>query len=174
MSVEGINFEGLSLCDALDLAILIEEEARDRYEELARQMELHRAHEAARFFRAMVDNESKHRDQLSVRRTALFQNAARIVTRAMLWDVEAPEYDEVRPNMTVRQALHVALRAEQKAHAFFVAALPQVPEGEVRALFEELREEEVEHQNLVNAELGKLPPGPDADPGDYEDEPVAH
>jgi len=170
MSVTKIDFSTLSLRDALDLAILIEEEAEERYEELANQMEIHHRPEAAAFFRAMVANEMKHGEQLATRRTALFQNAPRGVTRAMLWDVEAPDYDEVRANMTQRQALEVALRAEQKAHAFFVATIPEVRDAEVRALFEHLRDEEIEHERMVNTELARLPEEPELD---VEDEPVA-
>lgn len=173
MSSADVDFAKLSLRDALDLAILIEQEARDRYEELARQMEQHHTPEAASFFRVMVGNEAKHGQQLAARRTALFQDAPCVMTRAMIWDVEAPDYDEVRAFMTVREALQVALGAERKAHRFFVGALPHVRDAEVKALFEELRVEEVEHLGLVKAELAKLPPDPSAKAEDYEDEPVA-
>ncbi len=173
MSVTNIDFSTLSLRDALDLAILIEEEAEERYQELASQMEIHHRPEVAAFFRAMVANEAKHKQELATRRAALFPHAPRSVTRAMLWDVEAPEYDEVRANMTQRQALEVALRAEQKAHAFFVGALPEVHDAEVRALFDHLRDEEVEHERMVKAELARLPEELEVDPSDFEDEPVA-
>jgi rubrerythrin len=66
------------------------------------------------------------------------------------------------------------LRAEEKAHAFFVQALPHLTDLDVRALFEELREEEVEHQGLVREALAKLPPDPEDALWDVEDEPVAH
>ena len=173
MSMSKIDFTTLSLRDALDLAILIEEEAKERYEELASQMTLHHTPEAASFFHFMVDNEAKHGEQLAARRDALFADEPRVVTRAMLWDVEAPEYDEVRAYMTRRQALEVALRAEEKAHAFFAAALPHIRDPQAEQLFEELRQEELQHQQLLKAELEKLPPDPDVDPGDFEDEPVA-
>jgi rubrerythrin len=173
MSTQGIDYTTLSLRDALDLAILIEEEAKDRYEEIAAQMEAHHTAEAGAFFRRMVENEAKHGAQLAARRGALFGNLPRAVTRAALWDVEAPDYDEVRAFMTRRQALEVALRAEQKAHAFFVAALPNIVDPQVKKLFEELRDEEVEHQRLVEAELAQLPPDSTLDLADVEDEPVA-
>jgi len=67
----------------------------------------------------------------------------------------------------------VALRAEEKAHAFFAAALPHVHNPDVMKLFEELRDEEVEHKQLLEAELAKLPPDCALDPSDFEDEPVA-
>lgn len=173
MSTTGIDFTTLTLRDALDLAILIEEEAAERYRELASQMELHHTPEAAAFFHFMVSNEERHRAQLAGQRAALFGNEPATVTRAMLWDVEAPEYDEVRASMTERQALEVARRSEVKAHDFFVAALPSVSNPEVKRLLEELRDEEVEHKRLLDAELAKVPPDPEVDASDYEDEPVA-
>jgi rubrerythrin len=87
--------------------------------------------------------------------------------------VEAPEYDEARASMSVRAALAAALRSEEKAHAFFVAALPAITDPQVRVLFEELREEEVEHQRLVRNELDKAPPEPQLPDEAWEDEPVA-
>jgi rubrerythrin len=173
MTTPAIDLARLSLQDALDLAILIEEEAQERYEELANQLEAHHTPQSAVFFRTMAGNEARHRSQLAERRARSFGNAPRTVGRAMLWDVEAPEYDEVRASMTRRQALEVALRAEQKAHAFFTAALPQLHDPHLKALFEELRDEEVKHQRMVQAELDRLPPDPPGSPTDYEDEPVA-
>jgi len=90
MATQGIDFAKLSLVDALDLAILIEEEARERYEDFADQMDQHRTPVAARFFRHMAGNEAKHGQELAERRAQLFPDAARKVTRAMLFDVEAP------------------------------------------------------------------------------------
>jgi rubrerythrin len=173
MSIDKVDFKSLSLRDALDLAVLIEEEAKERYEELASQMELHHTPDAAVFFHTMIGNEAKHGEQIAARRAAIFGDAPRSVTRAMLWDIEAPDYDEVRAFMTHRQALEVALRAEQKARAFFVAALPQVCDADARKLFEELCDEEAEHERKVQAELDRLPPDAPGSPTDYEDEPVA-
>ena len=168
-----IDYANMSLQDALDLAILIEEEARDRYSEFVDQMALHHTEEAARFFREMIDNEAKHEMELKARRISLFGDAPSAVRRSMLWDVEAPDYDQTRAFMTARQAMQVALRSEIKAYQFFEEALPFIANEDVRALFQELREEELYHQQLVNRELGKLPADPDIDPGTFEDEPTA-
>ena len=173
MSVSGIDFARLSLRDALDLAILIEAEAEERYGEFTHQMEIHHTPDAAAFFRLMAQNEAKHGAKLAQQRTALFGDAPRAVTRAMLWDVEAPDYDQARAFMTARQAMQAALRSEEKAHAFFVAALPQVRDPEVRTLFAELRDEEAAHQTMVTNELAKLEPDPAVGPDDFEDEPTA-
>ncbi|WP_257304975.1 ferritin-like domain-containing protein [Geothrix campi] len=168
-----IDFASLSLMDALDLAILIEDEAKERYEEFAAQMEQHRTPAAATFFRLMAHNEAKHGQELADRRGQLFGGLTPTVTRAMIFDVEAPDYDEARAFMSPRQAMKAALASEIKAHAFFVAALPALKDAEVRALFEELRDEEVQHQTLVKAELAKLPPDSGLSDEDFVDEPAA-
>ena len=168
-----IDFASLSLQDALDLAILVEEEAQERYLEFVDQMEQHHTKEAARFFAAMATNEQKHGDELKARRRSLFGDAPRRMKRSMLWDVEAPDYDQPRAFMSARQAMEVALRSETKAHEFFVQAIPHVSDPEVKRLFQELRDEEILHQALVREAMRGLPDREDPDPGDYEDEPVA-
>jgi len=172
-NVRGLDFQSLSLLDALDFAVLIEEEARERYEEFAHQMELHRSPEAARFFWFMEGNEEKHRSALAAQRKERFGDAPSRVTRAMIFDIEAPDYDEARAFMTVREALSAALRAEEKAAAFFAAALAVVTDPGVKALFAELHEEEVEHQRLVMVHLGRAPADPAIHPSEFADDPVA-
>lgn len=168
-----IDFAKLSLKDALDLAILVEDEAEERYVEFAAQMETHHTEETAGFFRFMARNEAKHGQELSARRRELFGDEPRTVDRSMLWNVEAPEYDEARAFMSVRQALEVALDAENKAYDYFDRALPQIENEDVRTLFAELREEEIEHQELVKAEMAKLPDAPEFDADDFVDPPTA-
>ncbi len=174
MAIPTLDFGELSLRDALDLAVLIEEESKERYEELANQMLIHRNLEAERFFWKMVQIELTHERKLSFRRKRLFHHEPVRVTRAMLFDVEAPEYDQVRATMSVREALGVALSAEKKAYAFFETTLPAVKDPQARELFTELRNEELEHCGMVEAELARLPPEPMMTTDDFADEPVAH
>lgn len=173
MAIRGIDFAKLSLMDALDLAILVEDEARERYEDLAAQMELHRTPEAAKFFRYMVENEAKHGRELLARRIQRFGDTPQAVSRAMIFDIEAPDYDAARAFMSPRNAMKAALASEVKAYEFFVAALPSLTDPEVRALFKELGDEEIDHQNLVNIELAKLPPDSGLSDEDFVDEPAA-
>ncbi len=173
MSVTRLDFESLSLMDALDLAILVEEEAHERYLELRDQLEAHHTPEAAAFFLFMAGNEAKHGEELQERRRSLFGSTPRTVERSMLWDVEAPEYDAARAAMSPRNAMEVALACEVKAHRFFLDALPHIKNDEVRSLFAELREEEVLHQKLVSDQLARLPKDADDNWGDVGDEPVA-
>ena len=173
MAIRGIDFAKLSLMDALDLAILVEEEAQERYEEFAAQMDQHRTPEAAKFFRHMAENEAKHGLELSVRRAEMFSDTPRAVSRAMIFDIEAPDYDAARAFMSPRKAMQAALASEVKAYTFFVAALPSLVDPQVRALFKELSDEEIDHQNLVKTELAKLPPDSGLSDEDFVDEPAA-
>jgi erythrin-vacuolar iron transport family protein len=168
-----IDFASLSLQDALDLAILVEEEAQERYLEFVDQMEQHHTPEAARFFHDMIESEAKHEAGLTMWRHSLFQEETRHVKRAMIWDVEAPEYDEARAFMTARRAMEVALQCEIKAHDFFASALPHIQDPKVKALFEELRDEERLHQEMVRRQIAKLAPDSPVDPETFVDEPTA-
>ena len=168
-----LDLAGLDLQDALDLAILVEDEAKERYDELAAQMETHHTAEAAAFFQFMSANEARHGAELSARRKQLFGDAPRRVDRSMVWEIEAPEYENVHAFMTLHEALTVAMAAEVKAHGFFTDALRLPVSGPVRELFLELQEEEVHHQELVGKELAKLPPDEAAPPEEFADEPVS-
>lgn len=168
----GIDFERMTLRDALDLAVLIEEEARDRYWEFAEQLATHDTPEVADFFARMARIEERHRSELLERRRTMFGNAPSTVERRQIFDIEAPAYDGARAFMGVRQALETVLAAEVKAHDFFSEALPRVKDPELRVLFQELRDEEVHHQSLVKAELARCPDKAD-DSEAYADDPVA-
>ncbi len=167
-----LDLTTFTLQDALDFAILVEEEACERYDDLAQQMEAHGTQAAAVFFRYMVLNEAKHGHELTLRRRELFGTAPSKVDRSMLWDVEAPEFEEVRPFMPAREAFDVAFQAEEKAYRFFADAVKHVSDPSVKTLFQELMEEELVHQDLVRKEIDKLPADAAAEMEDYADEPM--
>ena len=169
-----LDLKSLDLRDALDLASLIEDEAKERYEELAHQMEMHHDAEVAKFFHFMAKNEAKHGEELAERRKRLFPNLPQRVDRSMLWDVEAPGYESVHAFMSLKEALEVALAAEIHAFNYFCDVLKTIPPGEVKTLFEELKEEEVLHQDLVKKEMAKLGPEEKFSTEDFADEPVGH
>jgi rubrerythrin len=172
MSPSGIEFSTLTLRDALDLAILLDEEAEGRYEELAEQLELHHTPEAAAFFHRMSSEERRHVSQLRQRRQQLFPGAGPGTSHVALWDVKTPGYDQVHVSMTLREAMQTALGAEEKAEVFFEAVLREVRDAEVASLFGELRDEEARLHEQVERDLAALPPEPAARPEDFEDEPV--
>lgn len=160
---QAIDFKKLTLQDALDLAILIEEEAKERYEQFTKIVGGRYAGDASDMFRDMAKNEAKHHADLLAKRTSLFGDAPRKVSSAMIDDVEAPDRGAPRTFMSARQAMEVALASEEKAYDFFAAALKVVSDPQVKALFTELRDEEAQHQKYVKQRLEKLPPGPDVE-----------
>ncbi len=169
-ALPGLAFEKLTTRDTLDLAILVEEEAQERYMALARQVGGRYAGDAGDMFRAMAVNEARHGEQLMERRRRLFGDTPRTVDRDMLYQVEAPDMGAPRVFMSARQAMEVALASEQKARQFFERALEVVKDPEARAVLSELQEEEVQHEAWVRTRLEKLPPGPDLE-DDEADEP---
>ncbi len=169
-SVERIDFGALSLQDALDLAILMEEEARSRYEMLSRIVGGRYAGDASEMCRMMAANEAKHGAWLAERRRSMFGGAPRRLSPDQLNDVEAPDLGAPRVFMSARQLMLVALQSERKAQAFFDSALEYVRDPQVRDLFLELAAEERQHQVLVGSYLARLPRGPDVEE-DEADEP---
>jgi rubrerythrin len=153
-----VDLSSLSLMDALDLAILIELEALERYRLFADQLGHSYTGDAASVFAMMVRSEAKHADELNARREELFGDTPARVSRTAIFDVEAPDVGSIRWDMSPKHAYEIALASERKAHAFYDEALPHVRDPKVRALFSELREEEVEHIQLVQDAIAALPP----------------
>jgi len=168
-----IDFSALSLRDTLDLAIAIEEEAKERYDEFADQLDAHRTPEVAKFFRFMSDNEVKHAEVLAAQRAQLFDSEPSTADPSMIYDVEAPDYDGARAFMNINEALEVALNAEIKAYEFYNEALPALDDQSVKKLFVHLRDEEVRHQEMIKEIMAKVPDLDAFDPDDFVDEPTA-
>ncbi|HET9822936.1 MAG TPA: ferritin family protein, partial [Burkholderiaceae bacterium] len=150
-----VDFSKLSLMDALDLATLIEVEAHKRYVLFAQQLGTGYAGDAASVFQSMAVNESKHGEQLAERRLALFGDERPRVKLDDIFDVEAPDVAAPTRNMSPLDAYLIALSSERKAHDFYDRALRYVTHPEVKALFEELREEESEHVQMLEAIIAK-------------------
>lgn len=168
-----IDFSQLSLRDTLDLAISIEEEAKERYDDFAEQMEAHRTPDTANFFRFMADNEIKHAEKLAAQRKELFGDESSTADTSLLYEIEAPDFDGARAFMPVRAALDVAMESEVKAYDFYNEALAEISDAEVRELFLQLRDEEAKHQKMIHQIIAKMPEGDAFDPDDFVDEPVS-
>jgi rubrerythrin len=168
-----IDFAALSLRDTLDLAVAIEEEAKERYDEFAEQLEAHHTDEVAKFFRFMSDNEVKHAEVLAAERSRLFGSEASTADTSVIIEVEAPSYDGARAFMSINDALEVALNAEIKAFEFYDSALPSLDDEELEKLFIRLRDEEVRHQEMIKEIMAKVPDLDAFDPDDFADEPTA-
>ena len=164
-----LDFSTLDLMDALDLAILVEVEARERYEFFAEQIGRRYDLDAASIFETMAKNEEKHGRQLGDRRQTLFGDKPRRVSKTAIFDVEAPEFGAPRWNMSPLKALRLALSSEEKAFWFYDEAIKYVKDPSVSKLFTELRDEETEHVRMVKDAIAALPPGSDVDLVDEDD-----
>jgi rubrerythrin len=156
-----LDLKKLTLKDALDLAILIEEAAANRYLWLSKHVGGRYEGDAADVFKDMVKNEAKHMKQLKDKRKKLFKGQKRVVNRDTIPEVEALDFSTPRFNMSARQAYEAALAGEENAFDYFTAAAKVVKDPKVKKLFLELREEEKEHKAFIKKKLAKLPKGPD-------------
>ena len=152
-----LDVSKLNLQDALDMAVLIEKEAEERYLWFVDLLGESYKGDAADFFAMMARNEQRHGAELAARRRSLFGDAPARITADMIEDVEAPDSGKPRAHMSPRHALNVAMESEIKAYEFFNKALPSIKDSSVRKLFEELRDEETEHQNLLKEQMAKYP-----------------
>ena len=152
-----LDVSTLNLQDALDLAVLIEKEAEERYLMFAAQLGERYRGDATDFFTMMARNELRHGTELAERRRLLFGDTPSRVSADMIDDIEAPGTGKPRPYMSPRHALEVALESEVKAYEFFDQALAGIQDASVRKLFEELRHEEGEHQRLLKELMPKYP-----------------
>jgi rubrerythrin len=168
-----LDFSKLSLMDALDLATLIEVEAFKRYSQFAERLGSSAEGDAASIFESMAVNENKHGEQIAERRIALFGDQRPRVKITDIFDVEAPDVGAATRDMSALKAYWVALSSEQKAFAFYDQARRHVNDPEIKALFEELRDEEAEHVQMIEAIIAKLPPAARVDLEDEDSYPYS-
>ena len=167
-----LDFATMQLQDALDLAVLIEEESEERYQQFVTIIGDRYAGDAADVFRYMAANEARHGQQLRDRRRTLFGDAPVRIRREDLWDVEAPSLSLPRAFMSTHQAFEIALIGEYQAEQFFANALPFVTDPEVGELFIELHAEEEEHVVMLERHMRGLDQGPDIAEADLEEPPA--
>jgi rubrerythrin len=146
-----LDFSTLNLQDALDMAVLIEKEAENRYLLFADQIGRRYPGDAANFFTMMARNEQRHGVEISERRRLLFGDAPSRVTTNMIGnDIEAPAPGKAIRFMSPRHALEVAMESEIKAYEFYNGILQFIQDLTVQELIKSLRDEELEHQKLLN------------------------
>ena len=151
-----MDFSKLSGTDVLDMAIAIEDEAQLYYEQLAEWVKRGTNGEAADFFRRMAIREERHRQQIVTQRERLYGDAPESNAAKVSWAVEAPDYDAVPTDATLRQAFDVAMDAETRAYDFYAGAMEFVTDEKVADLFEGLRQAEAEHKRLLAEEMARL------------------
>lgn len=147
-------------------AWVMEDEASERYTELADQMRMHHNAEVAELFARLARIEGRHRDQIMQR----MHWTAPPDAECLRWETpEGPEttdYGDLHYLMQPYHALRLALHNEQRAVEFFQRfSSAHLPAG-VRTAAAEMAEEEREHVRLIEEWLAKVPepaPGWDDD-----------
>lgn len=140
-------------------AIAIEREAAARYSEFAERMDGEGREDLARIFATLAGAEAEHLDTL-LRRTAGLALPAIAPERYKWLDAGAPETaarELLYRLMTPRQALAIALQAEQRAQAFFEHVYWTSSDPALRALAREMAAEEREHVAFVAGILEHTP-----------------
>jgi rubrerythrin len=148
-----LDFSTLNLQDALDLAVLVEKEAEERYLVFADELGQRYPGDASAFFTMMARNEQRHGNEITEGRRLLFGDTASRVTKSMIKkDIEAPYTGKAIRYMSPREALEVAMESEIKAYKFYDSILQVIQDTKVREMIKSLRDEEAEHQALLNAQ----------------------
>lgn len=140
-------------------ALVIEREAAERYAELAERMRDESNEDLAELFAGLAALEKGHVEALE-RRTAGFALPPLAAQDYKWLGDTAPESaarELVFRLMTPRQALRIALRAEQRAQAFFEHVLLTAEDPALRALAREMAAEEQEHVQLIERMLESTP-----------------
>jgi rubrerythrin len=140
-------------------AIVIEREAVERYAEFAERMEDLGNLAVAEVFARLAGFEAEHLETLLARTSGSALPA--LGAHEYRWlDAGAPETaarELVFRLMTPRHALAIALRAEQRAQAFFEQVLMTAQDPALRALAREMAADEGEHSALLEKLLEKTP-----------------
>lgn len=149
-----MDFSKLQPRDILDLAIYAEQEAAEYYGRLADWLSREGKTSRSEFFHTMVAREKQHRDQIAEMRLKLFGDAPATLRDVAVWGIELP--DDARMPKTLREAITVAIEAEKGAYAYYSGAIPFTSEKRAAELFETLRQSELGHRRLLEAELAKI------------------
>ena len=153
-----LDISTLDQQDALDMAVLIEKEAEERYLMFADQL-IHRyGGDAADIFTMMARNEQRHGFEIAEQRRLLFGDApSRVKANMIENDIEAPDTGKPIRFMSPRHALEVAMESEVKAYEFYDQILQGIQNPTVRTLIRRLRDEEADHQLFLNEQKARFP-----------------
>jgi len=137
---------------------VMEREAYECYLDLAEQMEVHNNHEVAELFNKLAEDEKKHLSYVEKR------VGDSDIPHIAPWDLK--NFDDSGVNMAGAREVHymmvpyhalkLALRAEEKAVAFFAGVVSSSNNQDVRKLAAEFEKEEQHHIELINEWLGKV------------------
>lgn len=140
-------------------ALRIEQEAAERYREFASHMAEHGNDTLAELFEQLAEFEDEHTYHLA-RKTA-GMTLPKLAAGEHAWlDQGAREPEAhafVYRMLTPRLALEIALRAEERAKAFFEKVLAEASDGGIREVALDMARDEQAHITRVNEALARVP-----------------
>lgn len=137
----------------------LEEEAMQRYQELATTMHSHNNLAVADFFLQMAQEAARHLQEVET--LAGEQALPEIRPWEFDWPLEAPEstsYESIHYRMDVRTAMELALENERSARDFYQRAADDSPDQATRHLAQQFADEEGEHARRLETLIKETPP----------------
>ncbi len=138
------------LSEIMDMAIQFETDASEFYSTAA---DIAKDPSAKTLLKEFASIELKHKEKLES--FDLNEVAHEHHTVPKTHDLHVSDYlvdKEITPDSTSQDIMVHAMKREQKAYEFYARMLKSVTSGEVRNLFEELAEEELEHKEKIETE----------------------
>jgi rubrerythrin len=152
-----------SSAEFMAYAYAMETEAAERYAEFADSMEVHNNREVAELFRKLSRIEQRHADQIMEQ---MGWKQAPVSLPNVRWEgMEGPETadpTELHYLMQPYHALQIALHNEKRARDFFANLAKSTKDPGVREGALEMKQEEIEHVELIEEWLARTPK-PEAD-----------
>jgi rubrerythrin len=140
-------------------ALLIEQEAAERYREFASNMAEHGNDTLAELFEQLAEFEGEHAYHLA--KKAAGMTLPKLAAGEHAWlDREAPVPEAhafVYRMLTPRLALEIALRAEERAKVFFEKVLADASDAGIREVALDMARDEQAHIAWVNEALARVP-----------------
>jgi rubrerythrin len=142
-------------------AVVLEDEAASRYEELADTMDVHHNDEVAELFRQMAAYSRLHLEEA----TEHARQHAGGLPDLKPWEFDWPgpespesgQTDSAHYLMTPHHALKLALAAETSARDFYAQVAAHARSDEIRTLAAEFAAEETEHVQALERWLERFP-----------------
>lgn len=134
-----------SMKDVIDFAIKREEEARDFYAQCRDKI---KNQGLKGFFQELADEEEKHRSLLAQQDVSHLGN----FEPAQVQNLKLSDFlvdVKFSPDMDYQEALTLAMKKEEKAHAFYAAWQNRCGDSETAKLFEFLAGEEMKHKRKL-------------------------
>lgn len=140
-------------------ALLIEREAAERYREFASHMAEHGDDTLAELFEQLAEFEGEHAYHIAKKTAGM--TLPKLAAGEHAWlDQEAPVPEAhafVYRMLTPRVALEIALRAEERAKAFFEKVLAESNDSGIREVALDMARDEQAHIAWVNEALARVP-----------------